>query len=204
MAHGTSQILYREFRPSISFLEDFCKSERNISLLGTCPPVAQHRCASLTQFFNALGFLPPFDNFEGSNPSELFPTSSLLENSCSHSLRKTFKHFQVLNPLQLCALPAAAVSQHFTQVTKPELYSACALLTRLLSSTFTFVKMGTIVISPELSEVNSDFCQCTPCGQFNCTPCRKFTHSDRETIETHFLPFFSDFKHSTRNHSYIA
>jgi hypothetical protein len=29
------------------------------------------------------------------------------------------------------------------------------------------------VISPELAEMNSDFCQRTPCGQFHCTPCRK-------------------------------
>jgi hypothetical protein len=29
------------------------------------------------------------------------------------------------------------------------------------------------VIPPELAEMNSDFCQRTPCGQFHCTPCRK-------------------------------
>jgi hypothetical protein len=29
------------------------------------------------------------------------------------------------------------------------------------------------VISPDLAETNSDFCQRTPCGQFHCTPCRK-------------------------------
>jgi hypothetical protein len=29
------------------------------------------------------------------------------------------------------------------------------------------------VIPPELAEMNSDFCQRTPCGQFHCTPSRK-------------------------------
>jgi hypothetical protein len=61
-----------------------------------------------------------FDNFEGFILPELFPTPSLKEDSCTHSLRKIPQLLQGIEVLRLCALPAAAVSQHFTQVTKPE------------------------------------------------------------------------------------
>jgi hypothetical protein len=51
-------------------------------------------------------------------------------------------------------------------------------------------------IPPELSEINFESCQRTPCGHFHCTPCRNFFYSGREIIETHSLSL-SVFKNPT-------
>jgi hypothetical protein len=51
-------------------------------------------------------------------------------------------------------------------------------------------------IPPELSEINSEPLSTHSLRTFHCTPCRNFSHSGRETIETHSLSL-SDFKHST-------
>jgi hypothetical protein len=62
-------------------LDNSCKMNK-VFLHGTCPPTKQLRYASF-QHFKALTLLSFYHN------------SSLQKDSCTHSLRKPFKYFQV-------------------------------------------------------------------------------------------------------------
>ena len=102
--------------------------------------------------------------------------------------------------------PAATISQQIIQVTKLETLLGLHTPCMAPMPSYTSEGMRTKAILSELSETNLwTLCRCTPCGKFNCTSYRN-SCSDRETIETHFSYSLSlsDFRHSTRNHSYIA
>jgi hypothetical protein len=90
-----------------------------------------------------------------------------------HSLWQFFKYFQVFEPLRLCALPATAVLQQFRSGCNSKTsLGLCTPCTAPMLN-FHFCENENNFIPPELAEMNSEFCQCTPCEQIHCTPCRK-------------------------------
>jgi hypothetical protein len=48
------------------------------------------------------------------------------------------------------------------------------------------------VIPPDILEMNYDFCQCTPCGQFHCTPCRKTLAQKEKQLK--LIPYSPSFQ----------
>jgi hypothetical protein len=122
--------------------------------------------------------------------------SSLQEDSCMHSLWQFFKYFQVFEPLRLCTLPVTTVFQQF--------HSGCNSKTSLSLRTpcmapvlnLHFCENENNVIPPELAEMNSHFCQRTPCGQFRCTPCRKtLAQTEKQLKVISLLSLSSDSRH---------
>jgi hypothetical protein len=100
-------------------LRTSAQTKQSISLHGTCPTAARRRYAFL-QFFKVLGLLPPFDPFEGSNPSELFlDFESFRKTPARTPCGKPSNTSSVELPSTLHT-PTTAVSQQVIQVTKPE------------------------------------------------------------------------------------
>jgi hypothetical protein len=95
-----------------------------------------------------------FDNFEGFILPELFPTLSLKEDSCTHSLRKILQLLQRIEVLRLCALPAAVVSQQFLRFANSETLLGLRTPCTAPVPSCTSEGMRTKAILSELSETN--------------------------------------------------
>jgi hypothetical protein len=124
-------------------------------------------------------------------------------NSCAHSLQHFFKYALIFEPLRLCALLATTTFQQFPQVVIPETLLGLRTPCTAPVLNLHFRENENNVFPPELSEIKTLNLSTHSLWTLHCTPCWN-SFSDRETIETHFLLSLSDFKHSTRNHSYIV
>jgi hypothetical protein len=137
--HGTSQILHREFRLSVS------SSESSSS----CGPSS----LCLLTNFKVLGlFIFLQQLLKTSDPSKHSPSLYLSEKHLYALLVATFRTFPSAEiPSALCT-PAAVVSKLFAQVRNPEtsLSLGTPCTTPVLDCTS--VEMRTKSISPELSE----------------------------------------------------
>jgi hypothetical protein len=90
-----------------------------------------------------------------------------------HSLQQFVKYFRVFEFFDSVHSLRSAVFQQFLSGYNSE--TLLGLRTPCMDTVLNlhFCENENKVTSPELAETNSDFCQCTPCGQFHCTPCRK-------------------------------
>jgi hypothetical protein len=126
----------------------------------TCPPAKHLRCASFRQF-KALPLLRFYHNLE---------SSKRLLHALLAAIRQILSSIWIL---RLCALSGTTVFQQFRLGCNSDsslgLHTPCT--TPVLN--FHFWENENKVTSPNLVETNSESCQCTPCGQFHCTPCRK-------------------------------
>jgi hypothetical protein len=114
----------------------------------------RHKLVTPSHLFKCTISYASFDDCGDSIPSGISPTLSLEKDSCMHSLWQTFKHFQVLNFLRLCAHPATTVSQYFAQVCNSK--TLLGLHTPCMDPmpNCTSKEMRTIFVSPKLSETN--------------------------------------------------
>jgi hypothetical protein len=119
MAHGTSRILHKKFRPSVSFLlKDICNFLPKC--FSTVLNYLRSKLVKPSHCSNPQNSHASFDECGDSIPSEFSPTLSLEEDSCTHSLRKKFQTLSSVElPSNLCT-PATKISQQVIQVTKPE------------------------------------------------------------------------------------
>jgi hypothetical protein len=145
MALVTSQILLKEFRPSVS---SWAIPANLTKYFSTELTHLQHKLA--TPPFNASmhqPFVILFDNCEDPIPPDISPTLSLKEDSRTHSLRRILQLIQRIEVLRLCALPAVVFLRQFLRFKNSE----------------TLVHLRTPCTTPVL---NLHFCE----NESNCYP----------------------------------